>query len=403
MKVSYKTLLLFFIFYSQVTFAQQDSFVFLGNNFDDTWTPNSFVLSANGSIASNSINATMLTDYLVRSSFTPEAKEAFLARNDKYANLLSQSGFNFEYKLNNDWGIYLKGQTQLALRSEHNFTKMVLFGNAQFAGKEVSSANFSYINQQHVGIGATHRLLDEESWKIKLNFGFNSILNLNQIDANKLSVFTEQSGEYLDIEANNVVYGEISDNQLDGVGLDLGIDIRFVECQNEFGMSLSQISPVYLFDRSYVNIDTSFRFEGFELDPLNNDSFTLVEDIDSTYTGIINRGRQDRKVSMLPSNLSLYWMHSFNQKHGLEARLSTIDLGNYGVQLDLSHHLTFTSGLRLRSTISAGDFIGIQWSEAIEYCTSSWNIYADIRGLNAIILPEEFTAYGARLGIAKRL
>jgi Txe/YoeB family toxin of Txe-Axe toxin-antitoxin module len=402
MKVSYKTLLLLLISSPTQLFAQTDSFAFLGNKFDAEWHKNSIKMDASGEISSRSINATMFTDYLIRDEFNAEAKQAFLENKNDRANLIAGNFNQLEYKLSQSWGVYVNYQNRYVLKSGADLTKLIMFGNARYADETVSSSNFSFLRSKSFVIGATHKLLSNDKWKVKLNCGVNSILSLKEYNANELSIFTEESGKHIDVVASNFTYSEVNDNSIEGVGIDLGISIEYAQDSlNTFGFSLTQIAPTFLLNKDYVHIDTSFRFDGFSYEPLK-ENYSFTDDADSTVNGIINRGRSPQNMTMLPSRLYLFWSRKINNQHKANLGIRAVDFGYYGIRISLSHDYTLTNNLMLRSGVGFGNFSGFQWNESIEYITKKgYHLYGQVKGINALVFPKKSTSYGATAGIAK--
>ena len=163
MRASFKVLFIIPIFFSTFLTAQTDSTnQFLGSGFDVSWEPNSLKVEALGVIGSSTLNSTMFSDYLMRETFTPKAKDRFLTSSIGQTNFISSIIGDVEYKLSQRIGVYVSGSSNIIFTGSTDLAKLALFGNAQFAGENISSSNTTFLNYTNQSLGLSHLILKQK-------------------------------------------------------------------------------------------------------------------------------------------------------------------------------------------------------------------------------------------------
>ena len=410
MKVSSKLFTLFFLFQVSFSYSQVDSiktntndFYFLENGFDINWKPKSSKLSVNSLLASNSINATMFSDFILRTSFTPKAKEDFFKTSVTRTNLAANLNADVEIKISKKGGVYAKSTNVLYYSSNSDFAKLALFGNKRYAGEEVKSGKLQFISASTLSIGFSHSLIRNDKIKLKTRLGFNLVENYNNIYADEISLFTQQDGEYIDASANSLSYLKSTD-KLAGVGLDFDFNLSVKRNEKStWTIDLENLQPTHLLNRTEIQIDTSFTYEGLDFNPFTQDSLSSFNSqLDSTIE-TFTKNENQKKFVLLPSNIRLVYRRELNDKNTLVASISTIDLTKLGTYARVSHLYNYGPNLLIRSTIGYGNYTSLQWNEAIEFHAGKRiNIFLEARGINAMFMPSKSTSYGASFGISNR-
>ena len=156
MKISFK---LFALLITCSAYGQQaDNFAFLGNSFDKNWQPSSIKITTDISVSSNAINTKMFTDVLVRTEFTPEAKQKFVDGQQQRVNLYAFAKAEAEYKVNKTWGVYANTFTMNGYAGEKQLTELLFFGNAPFIDEQIESKSLHFLSYAGSGFGATYKL-----------------------------------------------------------------------------------------------------------------------------------------------------------------------------------------------------------------------------------------------------
>ena len=241
-----------------------------------------------------------------------------------------------------------------------------------------------------------------KKWSLKTGVGLNIVTDYRAMNAENLSLYTASGGSYLDAEIENLSITENSDDFM-GIGIDFNQKIVYTPNDtNSFSFELRNLNFNYLLNQTAIYVDTSLRFNGVEYDFLN-DSSSITEFIDSSYNSVVDRGRDKKRFTLLPTTISLSWNRRLNEKSTLTAQLTAVDLGLYGITTTVGLNHSFSNRLRVHSKLGYGTFTGLVWEEAAEYRTrSGYSFYARIVGLNAIALPNASKNYGFGFGLAKQ-
>lgn len=398
MKTSFK---LFLLLISCSAYGQQvDSFSFLGNGFDQRWEQGSIKIFAEGSVESNSVNATMFSDVLFRPTFTAEAKQSFLDGNQSRVNLYSLANASVEYKLNKKWGVYAKAQSMNGYSGAKRLSELLFFGNAPFLNEVVESENLRFLRYSGYGAGATYRLSNTDKVQAKVLLGLKSLTTYRVASSQELSLYTAPGGEYIDASVASLAISEQGDGSLKGIGVDLGLDLAYeLNSNNSLHLNVRDLNVTRLLDYTTIELDTSFRFTGIGYDVVR-DTNTLQQYVDSNYIPIVQNARSKLKWTTLPSRINLSWHRKISCRSILITSLQTVDLGKYGIigTVGLDHE--FSDRFRLYSSIGYGNFSGIVWRESAEYRFKKINVFAGVQSLHAVVVPKLATNYGATIGIS---
>jgi len=392
------------LFATSSAFSQQptDSFSFLGNSFDNHWKTGSFIVRGDAFVGSNAINTAMYTDVLFRSSFTPEAKQKFLDGNQVNTNLLAERSGYFEYKISSDKGVYAKYNNINAFKSNKEFSEMLFFGNAAFEDETVSSKNTRFTQATSFSGGVTFKSTKGTKWNLKTAVGVNVLSDYRALNADNLSLYTSTGGAYLDAELQNLSVTENNEDFM-GIGLDFNQKIVFTPNDtNSFTFELNNLNFNYLINQTAIYIDTTLRFNGIEYDFIN-DSSSIAEFFDSSYNSVVNRGRDKKRFTILPTTITLAWNRKLSEKSTLTAQLTAVDFGLYGITTTVGLNHSFSDRLRVHSKLGYGTFTGVVWEESVEYRTKGgYSIFGRLVGINAVALPNASKNYGAGIGLAKQ-
>ena len=380
-----------------------DSLSFLGRAFDSRWSPGTYKIETDAFIGSNSVNSKMFSDVFFRSSFSQEAKDRFLDGTLKRVNIYGHLINLAEFKISNELGVFIKQKSMVGFSADKDMTALLLWGNASFEDQNVTTENLRVTQVNTITLGASHKLSPIDKWFIKGWYGVSLITNLNEIQAARVELYTAKGGDYLDVSLKNFSMSE-QGNGVRGAGLEVGLEIDYqLNESNSIGLKALDFNFNVLINNTYLNLDSSFRFQGFSYN-LSSNALPIAKHLDSTYNGVLENGRSQKKVMILPTRLQLVWNRVLNEKSSLSIGLQSVDLGNYGVSGHLSYKYTFSNKFTVQSGLSYGNFTGLVWIESLEYrINKGLSIFGKLRNLNAIITPKSAKGSGINLGIAKNL
>lgn len=376
------------------------AFVFLANQFDKQWTINQFKITGEVSAGSNTLNTAMFSDFLFRNSFSDRAKNAFLETSDIQTNLGFGLNAGAEIKLSKKWGIYTANKQQSYFTLGNSLSKLLLFGNARFADKTVTSENAEILQASTAEIGLTHNTYNTEKWQIKTSLGISSLYNYAYYSADLVELYTAVDGSYLDFKTQNAVWVDKRISKT-GLGINAGFDVSYSPSVNHnIVLRVCDITIFNVPNGSQYTLDTAFRFEGINY-VFDNDNDELQLTADSAFDGVLNSSKVSKIFLTLPSSVALRWSFAIDEKNQVGFSGQTTGIGKFGTLVGVNHDYTFSNKLRLRSGINFGDFIGLQWNQAVEWKIKKTNVYLTGIGLNALVVPLQSHSYGFTAGISK--
>ena len=402
MKTNFKilTLLLLLPFIGKA--QSLDSFTFLGNSFDAEWNKGSFLVEGNLVLGSNALNTGMYNDVLFRPSFTQSNLDKFSSIDQKRTNFYSESNSNLELKVSKKWGVKAEFRSLRGFHSSKEMAELILFGNKPFLGSVLESENVRFINATNAVLGATQNLVSNENVQVKVGYGISLLTSYRNVQAKELSVFTAADGGYIDIVADAAEISSLTAG-VQGVGIDADLDIEYKwDRSNTFVFSASNFNITRLLDNETITLDSTFRFSGLQLNLLADSVTSIQQYVDSSFNSAIDRGKQNRKWTSLPSRVQIGWKHKLNCRTDLLVQLSTVDLGDLGVTglVGVTHE--FNNNLKALSSLGYGTFQGLIWNLAGEYRFHNMSVYLGAQSLHALVVPELATNYGVSLGLSKQ-
>lgn len=381
---------------------QADSFSFVGNAFDQQWSPKTTKVEGQGVGMSNAINAGMFNDFVFRTGFTPAYKDHFVNGTQNKVNIYSLNNADAEYKLDSNWGLYLNSQTSSAYTGNKEISDLLFFGNAPFLDQSVSTENLKFIRYSGVSIGATHKINISEKAGAKVLIGLRTLFDYRAVSIADLSLYTSPTGAYVDAETSELHATEESITILKGIGLDLGFDVNYVlDAKNSLAINVRDVNLTRLLNYTSLQFDTSLRFTGVGYDIIA-DTNSLENFVDSVYVPIVQNARKESKWTSLPSRINLKWNHRLSEDNVLSVGVQTVNFGSLGVMGTVGLDHTFSDRFRLRSTLGYGNFSGVLWTEAAEYRLGNYNVFAGITGLHLALAPKMAGSYGVSIGAAKQ-
>lgn len=166
-------------------------------------------------------------------------------------------------------------------------------GNKMFAGKTADLSNFEFkqiFYQQFYFMFGHSYMKGNNQFEYSVGLVFNKGHKLLTIESDEASVFTPESGEYLDLNADIEIHRNDSSKNdkiaFNGLGGSIDLSIKWTDKKNRVleinAQNLGMIS--WNNQSSFVTADTAFRFEGVDISELFDfsDSVTNTISLDSS-------------------------------------------------------------------------------------------------------------------------
>ena len=392
--------------FNSIAQLRNSNFVFQNYNLQlDSF--NGFILNSSYQLGSSSLNTAMFSDYLFSDRFDAKNSQAFKESNNAWSRLSSLNANELRYISNKGddyWEISLDFNNSIYAQMSKPFSQLLLFGNKAFANQTVNSSTNNILDLNYSNLSFKKTGIKTDKWLVQWQAGLVFIYGYANYSANELSIFTEEEGSYLDISINEGRYTE-KNAGLDGLGLNLGIEaVRSISDHQKLAIEIKQISPSLLFNKKEYFLDTSFRFDGINLDVEDFESDNFNNLLDSLYEDLLRSKGNNKDFVFLPIDINLSYFHQLVNEDILILKLSSTDFGTYGLSAELNYIHNLNENMQWTSSLSYGVFSQLYFSQQVEILfNNAWHLNAAIHGLNALIIPRSSHFYGASLGIAMDL
>ena len=284
-------LLVPFFFFVLTLHAQQSNFL-----PEQGPEKNSFLITSDFFVASNSITYELAKTYFLKGFITNVMKD----RVSKHLEDRNRLGGEFTTEMyfrhksdsmfgskNWSWFTGIKNIDHVNAVYSRDLFELYFRGNKNYAGKKADFSGFNYLllKYQQVQFGLSKLFMnDSVTCEFGGAIGFNAGQQLQRIQSEKSDLFTEETGEYLDVNANVELHTSDSLHKDFGSfnGFGMSTDLFFRETFNKklfFFIRISNLGFILWNSRSAeIKADTSFRFEGIEV----NDLFSFADSVKST-------------------------------------------------------------------------------------------------------------------------
>ncbi len=401
-----------FLFYS----------AFAGKYDGDSTTLNSISISSEYFFGSNSLTDDLVSTYFKRGFISNEMKDV-VSKNLSNSNRFGV-GFNyalsFRHKTDSLFGLR-HSYYQIGFRDVYHidskFSKdmfeLYFRGNKNYAGKTASLNDFEFnqIFYQQLSFMFGHTFKNGlNKYEFTTGISFNKGYELLLIQAPTAGIFTQESGEYLDLNANLSIQKNDSakDGKLAFNGFGGSIDFSFKwtdRKKRDLEFSMTNLGFIgWNKKTTSIEADTSFRFEGVDITQLFDftDSVSSTINFDSTLVEpyLTSRSKKAHSTS-LPALVKLTYTIPIDKYHirmetGIGNLFFTKSLPiiwqNYQYKLNQSHSF----GLKL----SYGGYSGFNIGLNYELKLSGWKFQLRSDQVNGLLL-KNGTAQGAFVSLAK--
>ena len=232
---------------------------------------------------------------------------------------------------NSFFSISLENHNHISSEFSSDAFEIYFRGNKSYAGKTADLGDFKYDQVYWQDINFT---FGHEFTRNLHRFGFTLGLSLNkgerlfQIDAPRASLYTQEFGEWLDLDAAIEIYqnDSLANDFLSWNGTGGSFNGSFFwqdKKKNVLEVTVSHVGFIaWNKNSSFVNADTSFRFEGIDVSELFDfrDSVHTFISIDSSLVEpyLSSRIKKSKSI-MLPSLMRLNYHYRLTERLDLEA------------------------------------------------------------------------------------
>ncbi len=295
----------------------------------------------------------------------------------------------------------------------NNMFKLIFNGNSQFAGQNIDLGKsvLNSIQYQYLTGGIEKTIGENHNMIVGAGLSLIKGSNHLNIAIDKAVLFTQQDGEYLDLDLN---YGlKQTDTSNTGYasfnGFGTGLDLYYrlmLKNQSQLNISASDIGFIHWNGNSLQSsADTTYHFEGLEI----NNIFQLIDTAstdqnlqDTIVNGFIPKTKQKSYNSMLPTQIHFNYLHhigstSFYATVGIKYMFNA----GYFPKTYIGG-AWYTKSFDVITSVSYGGYTNISWDLRLRKTfLKTFEIYAGCNNLLGYIIPKSTTSQGAYVALSK--
>jgi len=273
---------------------------------------------------------------------------------------------------------------------------LAMKGNAPFAGEQVSFNQLGIAQFEWLELGWGKKRWFENN-KMATTFGISALGGKgNRFSIDKGSIYTDTSGEYIDVALNGNWSQSNSKGQSFGLGAHFSIQ-GLINEKTEWQFNIDDLGAFLPNKNTQRNeFDTAFRFTGFYIYDIKkmSDNGYWTNRTDSL-SAPISEPNGEKGLIGLPFKLTLAMKTFIKANQQLGFIIGYRHMVYAMPKVEAWHQIDFNSGLFLNSNLAYGGWGGLQWTEKVGYQKQHWALALQFGGMQSMAiqnLPFQTTA-----------
>lgn len=421
MQANVKLYFIFFLVFSNSVFAQKNSADSIPFNKPLEVENNRLKLPTVGYFLDWQTNSTVLTNtflfdgrfdlFISQESVNQSAKKL---NNNNYFVHQFTSGVFYEMPLKNKPNMGLLFELSASSFQDASFNKnvfnIVLFGNAHYRNEKIELGKMVYrnIEYQKIGIGVRN-YFKARTQCVNLTVDFILGDYANQFKLNRGSVFTEQNGEYLDVDLNyerrtSSLGARVYNPKGVGTALNFSWSKLYTKKNATITVDVKNIGFVHYGPSTGVQtVDTAIHFTGLDLGAFSAIStFNTAGVKDSILKNFNIKSKEEAFNFYLPSFLTLKYEQGLAPKSILQIQANAY-LSSALPMLKCGYLYLLKSNFYIGSDIRVGGYSKFDIDFLIRYRTTKIYIDGSINSVEGLISPKYNSGLGAFLHLGMNL
>lgn len=294
-----------------------------------------------------------------------------------------------------------------------NLFKLIFDGNSQFAGQNIDlgKSALNVIQYQYITGGIEKAMGNDHNTTVGAGVSLIKGSDHFQIAIDRANLFTQEDGEYLDLD---IAYSLKQTDSLNkgfaafngfGAGLDLYYRLQ-LQNQSQFNMSVSDIGFISWNGKSLQSTsDTTYHFEGIEISnifELIDTSSTDQNLQDTIINGFLPTTEQKGYMSMLPTQIHLNYLHHIGStKFYVTGGIKYIFNAAYFPKV-YAGGAWYTPTFDIISSVSYGGQTNFSWDIRLRKTfLKTFEVYAGCNNFLGYMIPELTTSQGLFVSLNK--
>lgn len=331
-------------------------------------------------------------------------------------NMGVQYVFPVKNRYNNFFYVGYRYRRHQSARFSDEFGKFYFQGNKQFAGDTINGNDTRYLDIRYDALHfgwMKYFTINGMAANISVGVGLVRGFNYRSIVADKLLIFTEENGDYIDVQLSMKAKRTppYKYNFFKPVGYGAMADVKFnLALTAKSGISFEATDIGFMSwnknSATFERKDTTVRFDGvFVLHPDSLRSESYAQQIGDS---LVNQFKIPYSVntfsSMLPARIRLSYFMGLTPKNHINIRMQLMAYTSFRPQLCIESLNFISSKLYSVTGVSLGGFGPLDIYQNVGWQVNK-RYFAGIGlfGIEGIILPRTQAGFGANFSIAARL
>lgn len=295
------------------------------NNFVLPDSSNQFILNSYGGVGSSGITQKFMNKFLFPDYIDKGLKDEtlqILNTNNLFGGAL-YGQLNVFFAPKNDasksseiFGIGFSSNLEGDLSFTKDLFKLTFYGNQPFAGEYLSlnKTSFNTVSYSNVEFSIGKTINGQKARKsLWMDVGLVLGHSFTNFELEKASLYTEENGDYLDINIENSKF-HFSDTSslslVQGFGAKLDLNYSYQTKKTTFLFSAENLGGILWNNTTTASLDTTLRFEGIEIGSIFQLSDSVLNKV-STLDSLI-KIKSGSSFKALPINLTAYFQKELN-------------------------------------------------------------------------------------------
>lgn len=300
------------------------------------------------------------------------------------------------------FGLHLAHRSRWGMNASDHLYELVFFGNARFAGQSIDLMPLDLKSLQWSEIGYSFwQETADFSWSVSTNLLFGHAMQ--QLEVDRGSIYTEESGEHVDVQAQYRFRSADSLLLFNGMGASIHMEGSYdPDGPWRFGLGVRDLGLIGFGRSSWeVQADSSFRFEGEEIPNLFEETTDLLSSTRDRLETTFYDPKSGTQWTILPARWTAEIAYSLSHSHINEVQWvgDHLLLPGYRFRNRIRIKMKISPQWMLRPELSYGGLARLGFGLTAQWTYPSWKCALELNNAQWMIDPLSSFGLGGQLSI----
>ena len=371
--------------------------------------------SSQWEFGSNGIRTKSLFSYLSAQRLDDRLKEDLISslQAENVLGNIQDVEFGFRQELDSihgkwkkGFGLHLAHRSRWGMNASDRLYELVFFGNARFAGQQVDLMPLDLKSLQWSEVGYSFwQETDDLSWTVSTNLLFGHAMQ--QLEVGRGSIYTEESGQFIDVQAQYRFRNADSLLLFKGMGASIHLEGSYdPDGPWRFRLGVRDLGLIGFGRSSWeVQADSSFRFEGEDIPNLFDETTDLFSSSVDRLEATFYDPKSGTQWTILPARWTAEMAYSLSHAYFKEVQWigDHLSLPGYRFRNRIRLKMKMSPQWMLRPELSHGGLARLGFGLTAQWTYSSWKCALELNNAQWMIAPSSSFGLGGQLSIRYRL